>query len=323
MGQLIRFWCFCIGVVVLLVSPTAPAMGFSVGAPDPSTQKNLGAQDSFFISPELPDPERPDQLIDRVRRELVFAEGDLLTWIHAASAMQERVRAGETSEGADARPSASLRPTRDRWILLSVGLLLLIGAILKSAFPVDTALLFRAHYDRSLLGQIAKEDHLFSSWPFFFLYIFTGFAVGIFSYLTLISGVFEPPRQGPPPYVLVISASVLVLFGLKIATIRLIGFIFDISRMLRKYITVLYLAYFNAGIILLLFAFVISLVPYAYAPGLVWTAVGAVAVMLLLRIVQVAAEMLINYRFPKFYLFMYLCTLEIAPVLILIKVLYR
>lgn len=215
------------------------------------------------------------------------------------------------------------RETRDRWVILSIGLLAFFYGIVNYFFPGEISRIARAYYNRSHLVQLAKEDHLFSSWPFVFLYVLVGFAAGIFIYLGLASGVVGAGHPVKAKHFLLIALSVLVLFGLKIVAIRVIGFIFDISRLLRKYITVLYLGYFNTGIVLLVFATIISLMPYQQAGWLIWTAIGLCGLFLFFRVAQVAVELLINYRFPKFYLFMYLCTLEIAPVLILIKILYR
>jgi len=201
--------------------------------------------------------------------------------------------------------------------------------VLRLLFPADVALIVKVYFDQSLLGQINKEENMFNSWPYVFFYALFGFAAGLFIYLGMLSGSLGGAeaqwnaRHGGVSLDLLLSLGVLVLFALKIVVTRFMGFVFDSARLLRRYITILFLAYFNAGIVFLLFAGAMSLMPFEQAPLLFWTGLICIALPFTLRLTYAGYELLSNYRFPKFYLIVYLCTLEIAPVLILIKVLYR
>jgi len=273
-------------------------------------------------SPLVPNESRSNQFFERMRKELVFPGGDLPSWLHFIEAKANSTHLGEKKDLPQ-----PLRANRPLWIIAVTGLLLSIASVLRFVFPADVSLIVRAYYNQSLLSSLNKEESVFSSWPYVFFFLLFGFGAGLLIYLSLLSGVFGvsgvgTSASGAISYLL-ISVFVMVLFGLKIITIRFLGFVFDSVRMLRRYITILYLAYFNAGIIFFLTAICISLLPFEYAAWLLWIGLILVALPLLVRLIYVTYELLVNYRFPKFYLIVYLCTLEIAPVLILIKVLYR
>src|SRR5690606_39519093 len=72
-----------------------------------------------------------------------------------------------------------------------------------------------------------------------FLYLLFGFTIGLFLYLvstfTQLGGIAE----GFNLY-LIFSISIMVLFSLKIITLRFIGFLFDVPRLVREYVSILY-----------------------------------------------------------------------------------
>src|SRR5690606_41528391 len=60
-------------------------------------------------------------------------------------------------------------------------------------------------------------------------------SIAIFIYLGLVSGALGLPHPGGVESYLLIALSVILLFGLKIAALRLLGFVFDIAQVLRRY----------------------------------------------------------------------------------------
>lgn len=294
----------------------SPAAAQTSDSPAFATLVALIEDDTPYRSVHAPDPGRPNLFIDSIRATVVFDGGNMLEWIASIDALWP-------AADEDQLPPDPVRPARDRWIILVIGILILFSGILNASFPGDISRMVRAYYNNFLLSQFNKEDHRFGSWFFVLHYLLSGFAIAIFIYLGLVSGALGLPHPGGVESYLLIALSVILLFGLKIAALRLLGFVFDIAQVLRRYITVLYLGYFNSGIILLISAVIISLLPYSEAGWVTSVVLGSAGLFLFFRVIQVAVELLIDYRLPKFYLFMYLCTLEIGPVLILITVLYR
>src|SRR5690606_35048337 len=201
-----------------------------------------------------------------------------------------------------------------------IGLLLLLLGIVRVSFPNEVLSIIQAFYNDRVLLQINKEDTLYSSWPFVFLYILFGFAVGLFVYLCNAYYLQDAYHSGVNTF-LGISIFIMVLFILKIIVTRLIGVVFDMQRIVREYVSILYLSYFNAALVFLPVVLILSLVPQVQMVWLIPATFIAVMGLFVFRFIKTATNVLTNHRFSKFYLFIYLCCLEIAPILILVKVL--
>ncbi|MFC3198468.1 DUF4271 domain-containing protein [Parapedobacter deserti] len=265
-------------------------------------------QDSLsmqYIS--LPDPNRPNQFADSLRELLVVEKGDFMRWLTFAHSLENQHEFDEE------------KASREPWVIAVIGLLLLFFGIVKVSFPNEVASIIQAFYNDRMLLQINKEDTLYSSWPFVFLYILFGFAVGLFIYL-LEHYYLSKGSSGGIEAFMGISMFVMLLFSLKIITTRFLGFVFDLQRVVREYVSILYLSYFNAALVFLPIVLVLSFVPRSDMSWVVPLTLLIVFCLFVFRFVKTASNVLTNHRFSKFYLFMYLCCLEIAPILILVKV---
>lgn len=255
----------------------------------------------------LPDPDRPNAFADSLRRHVIVQNGDFMTWLAFANRLAQEM---ETDNE---------RPSRQPWVLGAIGLLLLFLGVVRVSFPNEVLSIIQAFYNDRMLLQVNKEDTLYSSWPFVFLYILFGFAVGLFIYLC--NAYYTGGNYLGVERFLAISLVVMLLFILKIIATRLLGFIFDLQRIVREYVSILYLSYFNAALVFLPIILVLSLVPGDYVVWIVPVALIVVLCLFVFRFAKTARNLLTNYPFSKFYLFTYLCCLEIAPILILVKVL--
>lgn len=214
------------------------------------------------------------------------------------------------------------KTVRPLWIIIALGVLMVFIAITHATFPTTVSQIIRSYYDQSLFNQIGKGENLFSTWPAFILFIVLGLSTGLFFYLAApdIPSKFS---HYPGYWIyLSLSAAVLVMFSLKILITRFVSYVFGIQRYFRTYIRVLFLSYFNASYLFLFFALAISLLPAQNTDWVFQLALILTGSILILRLGKVAADLLSTYRFPIFYLIVYLCTLEIAPILILIKIVY-
>lgn len=255
----------------------------------------------------LPNPNRPNRFADSLRRHLIVQDGDFMTWLAFAHHLEQGME-------IDAE-----RPSREPWILAVIGLLLLFLGIVRVSFPNEVLSIIQAFYNDRMLLQVNKEDTLYSSWPFVFLYVLFGFAVGLFIYLCNVHYTGISYHNGIERF-LGISLFVMALFILKIIVTRLLGFIFDLQRVVREYVSILYLSYFNAALVFLPIVLVLSFVPRGHVFWVVPAALAIVLCLFIFRFAKTARNLLSNYPFSKFYLFTYLCCLEIAPILILVKV---
>ncbi len=255
----------------------------------------------------LPDPNRANLFTDSLRKQVIVENGDIMTWLTFAKSLEAQIQLNE-------------KASRERWVIAVIGLLLLFIGIVNAAFPNEVSSIIQAFYNDRMLMQINKEDTLYSSWPFVFLYILFGFATGLFIYQCNLYYIGNKATNGPETF-LGIAFFVMLLFALKIVATRFLGFVFDIQRVVREYVSILYLSYFNAALVFLPIILTLSLIPQDHIRWVIPLAFFVVLCLFVFRFAKTASNVFINHRFSKFYLFMYLCCLEIAPVLILIKVL--
>ncbi len=216
--------------------------------------------------------------------------------------------------------SGILRPSGETWILGVILSLVVFFSLVRYFFPAELNSIIMAFYSNQILSRINKEDSLFNSWLFVFFYLLFGLIIGLYLYL---SGKYlqnNYPFSGFELF-LFLSALVIGLFTFKIIVLRVFGFLFDTKRLVREYISVLYLSYFNTAIFFLPIVIAFSLTSSRFAG--IYSYIGIVMIpgIFVVQFLRVGAKILSSYKFPKVYLIIYLCAFEFCPLIILFKVL--
>ena len=273
-----------------------------------SLEQQAAMSKTLLLRPELQNI--PNQLIDSLKADLLKKS---LSW-QTMMEMQAALKPVKTQ--------APLRAQRDGWILGVVGLLLSLLCVVRLAFPGDFHVILQAGFNDRILGQINKEYNLYSSWPFVFLYLIFAGATGLFIYL-MLPNTFQGVSRGGFQSFLGITLLVFILFTLKIICTRIIGYLFDLQKVVREYVSVLYICYFHVGLICLAVGSIACLTP---PEGLVFLRIFVWVILLGFfgfRLGKTFLHLMQTYKLSVFYLFVYLCILEIAPILILINVLSK
>ena len=212
-----------------------------------------------------------------------------------------------------------LLPKGDVWVLGIIGFLLVLFAVLKNTFGKQLSAVVQSFYSNRALINLNKEDNLVTSWSFLLLFIQFGFTIGMFFYLAAQYRGLPQVNQGGFTFFITISVIVIFLYLLKIVCLRFIGFVFDVQRALHQYVSILYLSYFNTSLLFVPIIIAFALSAKKYGAGYVYLGVLALILIFVFQFIRAAINILSQYRFPKLYLFLYFCTLEICPILILIK----
>lgn len=255
-----------------------------------------------------PDPLRPNQFVDSLVKLYEVKNLDFQAW--ADKFIGKKNREGE----------GKYRKQGERWIMIAVLLLILSFAIVRNAFAKDIEFILRAFYDIRLLNQSVAGGSLFNTWPFVLMNILFGLSVGM--YLFLVGRFFDLDYafDGLEWYLL-LSISVMGLFVLKIYALRILGFLFEVQKIARLYISILFLTYFHAAILFLPLILAFSLSSQAYAASFLYIGLALTAILVIYQLYRISTQLLTQQSFPKLYLFIYLCALEICPILILVKAL--
>ena len=209
-------------------------------------------------------------------------------------------------------------PKGEPWVLGFILFLILLFGILRISFHKQLGDIIQAFYSNRVLNNLYKEDNLFTSWPFLFLFIQFGFTLGMFLYL--ISQYYQISYgAGGLQFFVTISVMIVVLYALKIFILRGLGHLFNIQKLVHEYITVLYLSYFNIALIFIPLVVAFALAPLRYGMYFISTAAMLLTIIFLFQFIRAGYNILSNNRFSKVYLFLYFCALEICPILIVIK----
>jgi hypothetical protein len=212
------------------------------------------------------------------------------------------------------------RETRDQWVIvLIIGLLMYTG-VLNIVLNKDVKSVLQSFYSKRVISQVGKEEGYINFWSFIGLFLLFGFTFGLFLYQ--LAGYYNTYYSISGVRLFVsLSFVIIALFAVKFLVLKVLGFIFDINRLVSEYVSVLYLTYFNIAFVFLPVAVCFSLLDAKFIPYLLAVAVILIVVIFVWLFLRSSVNIITNLRFHKFYLFIYLCALEICPVLILIKAL--
>jgi len=257
---------------------------------------------------KAPDPNRPNRFVDSLINLYKVENFDFAAW-----AKKFPQKSAHFNEGKERRRG-------EVWVIVVILTLVLFFAILKNAFSKEFSAIIHSFYSSRSLSHISREENLLSSWPFLLLFILFGLTMGMFLYLSGKYFQLEYEYKGFE-WFLILSALITGLFGLKIMVLRILGFFFGVQKLVREYVTILYLSYFNAALIFLPLVIAFSLTPHQYAGVYTYLAILFIIVVFVIQFLRAGTNVLSNHHLSKFYLFIYLCALEICPVLILIKAL--
>ena len=212
------------------------------------------------------------------------------------------------------------RPLRDPWIIVIIIGLLLYTAILNIALNKDVSYVLQSFYNKRILSQAGKEEGFVSFWAFVGLFLLFCSTFGLFLYqLAAYKGVYY--IVGGSSLFISLTTILITLFALKFLVLKFLGFVFDINRLVSEYLNILHLTYFNIAFIFLPVVICFSLLGSQYVPALLTVTLIVIVIIFVWQYLRSSVNIISTFRFHKFYLFTYLCALEICPILILIKAL--
>lgn len=279
-------------------------MAFLDSVAQATAQRDKFVADSLATMYIMPDPNRPNQLVQYLFKNVLYKGYDFLDIPFNPKKI--------TGEG-------HVRKSRDPWVIVMIAALLIYTALLNISMGPDIKSVFQSFFSKRLT-QADKDERRINHWAFIGLFLLFAATFGLFMYQLAgyknvyynISGV---------QLFAAMALIIIALFSLKFLVLKIIGFLFDIDGIVSEYVTTLYLTYFNIAFVFLPVVVCFSLLAAEFIPYLLYMAYILIAVIFVWIYLRSSVSIISNFRFHKFYLFIYLCALEICPILILIKVL--
>ena len=256
----------------------------------------------------------PDSLINKN----IIIDSILKAQVYGRSGLYTRYKDFKTSEKINLYRTGTPVPKGNLWVLGVITLLLVLFASLKLSFSKQLQTIVQSFFSNRILNNLNKEDNLFTSWPFLLLFLQFGFTIGMFFYLVTQYYHMSFADTGFNFY-LSISLLIVVLYVFKIVLLRSLGHLFNIQKPVNEYVSILYLSYFNIALMFIPLVIAFALSPLKYGPYYIAISVILLIIVFVFQFIRAGVNILSHYRFPKVYLFLYFCALEICPILILIK----
>ncbi len=203
------------------------------------------------------------------------------------------------------------------------GIVIILGvlmAILNSAHGSELQRTMRSFSNKNLLNFNYRSQR--GRITTMYLLAYTMYAISAGAFLYLLGWYFQVPMLTSSIYsALICMAFVAVVMLAKHLLLQVIGWIMPFDKEISLYSYML--AVFNQviGIVLLPFIIVAAFTPDPFKKIALF---GGIGIILLIYLYRSVRGIMIGEKFMamhKFHFFLYLCTVEIAPLLILVKVL--
>jgi len=213
-------------------------------------------------------------------------------------------------------PLAIERQSSD-WITLIFLACLFILAWIQTSYSKRLSQIFQAAAQPHHLNQLEREGNLFKeriTLGLAFIY-YTISSIFIFLIIKQFAGV--PVGLSNLTFTAIVLAGLFIYESLKSGLIFASGIIFDTVESSRQYRLNIMIFNFLIGVILLP---VVIISFYWSSTFLLTTGIIIISLLLLYRLYRGILTGITNKSYNLFYLFLYLCTLEILPLLLLYKV---
>jgi hypothetical protein len=213
-------------------------------------------------------------------------------------------------------PRAERNSTAD-WVLLPLIAIILTLGFLKNSFYQQLSVFFRSTVFFFVSNKITRESSVLWNRIFFSLDII--FFISIPLLATLISPLINSNNGGD--YNIIILA-LYILIGLiafrifRFASIHFIGYISNNSEVFKTLYTNQLLYARVLGVIIVPFLIIIGYSNESVRPFALYFLLAITVIVLFFRLIR-TLQVFISRGFSLFYLILYLCALEIIPILII------
>lgn len=279
-----------------------------------------GGSNPFELTPRMPKSEAPAVKPADTAVAVVINPFDIV----------DPPKPGRTAVFADSVAQQSynraIEATREarhhRFLFATVVGIFVVLTILFTLFRSIPGKVYRAFLNDNLLGQLHREQGPIVSIPYFLFYLFFFFNGGFFLYL-LCWHYKIPVNESHGVTYLLLTAGLAALYAGKHLLLKLLEAILPVRKELRLYGFTIIIFSIALGILLIPFNLLIAYGPESTVSGVVTMALITTGLIYVFRFFR---GVFIGLRFVALHLFhflLYICTVEIAPVLIAAKVIYH
>lgn len=191
---------------------------------------------------------------------------------------------------------------------------------IKVFYPKTIRDIFQAAVNISVTNQMLRDENLLLQRASLLLTIMFNLVAAFFLYEISMSFEWSSDYIGSGfGRFLIFAFAVSFVYSFKFIFLRLTAFIFKTDKPVSVYIFNIFLINNILGITLLPLIIGISFLPQPYSKLVIYISLALIILGFFYRILRGLLNSLGHSEFSKFHLLLYLCTLEIAPLLVFIK----
>lgn len=210
------------------------------------------------------------------------------------------------------------------WVMVIIVLSLMLLGYLYSAFNSRFSAFIKAVFISRFSVQASREERSLSHPVSLLLSVNFILIVSLFVLQLFSSGAFfHSGTDFSLPSFFLIALIIFCVYAVKTVFLKVTGFILDKQEILEEYNFTIFLVNQFLGLALLPAVIFAAYGPPEWASGVLLTGVILCAAAFFLRIGKGIAAILERRNAPLFYIILYLCTLEILPLLVGVKLFER
>jgi hypothetical protein len=227
-----------------------------------------------------------------------------------------------SSDAPESRMGKPFQRAGTPWKVYSaIGLLLIFGIcrrVFDKYYSDMTGLMFRS----TLKGRQIREQMQNAPLPALVFNLFFAVSGGLFLFL-LLGYYRQQPLTNPWLAAALCMALVLLVYLVKYLALKFFGWLFNSVEVTNTYIFVVFYMNKIVGILLVPVVVLLMLSAGQMTDIVVVTGLCGVAALLLYRYILAYGPAAKTIQIPPFHFFLYICSVEIAPVLLIYKVLFQ
>ena len=217
------------------------------------------------------------------------------------------------------RNAIKLRKSPDQWIVFVFLVIVLLYVLIKNIYNKTLSIVFQAYWNDRAISQFTRDDNFFKLRNTLLYFVLFAMVYGLLIKYMLNNFGVEIKTKDSDEYLFITAAAVLFYIA-KFVLMKFAGYVFSIHKLMSGYLSIISISNFIYSIFIIPFLILYYYVPNEYEGLVFYLILILFCFNTIYKYLRTGSFILNNFQFPKFYLFLYLCSLEIMPLLIIYKV---
>jgi hypothetical protein len=207
------------------------------------------------------------------------------------------------------------------WLVYTMGGIVLLLGIIRLSYLKYFTDLFRAFLNPTLSQRQLKDQLSQSPFPNFLLNAFFVISLALYIYLLMFREQYITNTSNAWMVIPGLIVLVAIVYSVKYLMLRFCGWLFGSIELADSYIFILYLINKVLGILLVPFLVILAFCQPDVARAFLYISIFFIVLLVAYRYIRSYSVVKQYLSFSRLHFFLYLCAFEVAPVLIITKVL--